>query len=85
LNHPNIATIYAVEEVDGETFIVMEYIKGRELKDVIASRLVLLVNEYKIKTAQEVINIINDEVKNNAKDRPQMDDVTLVVIKRIDR
>jgi serine/threonine protein kinase len=85
LNHPNIATIYAVEEVDGKTFIVMEYIKGRELKDVIASRLVLLVNEYKIKTAQEVINIINDEVKNNAKDRPQMDDVTLVVIKRIDR
>ena len=37
LNHPNIATIYAVEEVDGETFIVMEYIKGRELKDIIHS------------------------------------------------
>ena len=39
LNHPNIATIHAIEEVDGETFIVMEYIKGRELKDIINSNL----------------------------------------------
>ena len=34
LNHPNIATIHAIEEVDGELFIVMEYIEGRELKSV---------------------------------------------------
>ena len=30
LNHPNIATIYAIEEVDDDTFIVMEYIKGKD-------------------------------------------------------
>ncbi len=35
LNHPHIAQVYAIEEVDGKLFIVMEYVKGRELKDVI--------------------------------------------------
>ena len=34
LNHPNIATIHAIEEVDGDIFIVMEYIKGKELKEL---------------------------------------------------
>jgi non-specific serine/threonine protein kinase len=37
LSHPNIATIYAIEECDGQTFIVMEYINGQELKEKIKS------------------------------------------------
>ncbi len=37
LSHPNIATIYAIEECEGQTFIVMEYIKGTELKEKIKS------------------------------------------------
>jgi len=36
LNHPNIATIYAIENSDDEVFIAMEYINGIELKDKIS-------------------------------------------------
>ncbi len=35
LNHPNIATIYAIEELNDEIFIVMEYIKGQELREIV--------------------------------------------------
>ena len=37
LNHPNIATIHAIEEADDELFIVMEYIEGQELQDIVGA------------------------------------------------
>jgi predicted ATPase/tRNA A-37 threonylcarbamoyl transferase component Bud32 len=35
LNHVNIATIHAIEEHDDDIFIVMEYVEGQELKDIV--------------------------------------------------
>jgi len=41
LNHPNITTIFSIEDTDKETFIVMEYINGIELKDKVKSGKIL--------------------------------------------
>src|ERR1043166_236211 len=38
LSHPNIATIYAIDEADGRMYIAMEYVQGDSLKKLIASR-----------------------------------------------
>ena len=35
LDHPNICTIYEINEADGETFIAMKFISGRELRDAV--------------------------------------------------
>ena len=42
LSHPNIVTLYSVEESDGLTFLTMEYLDGRTLADVVqAERLAI--------------------------------------------
>jgi eukaryotic-like serine/threonine-protein kinase len=36
LNHPNIITIFDIDQIDGEDFIAMEYIEGQTLGDLIS-------------------------------------------------
>lgn len=38
LNHPNVVDVYDVGECDGRHYIVMEYVRGRTLKQLIAQR-----------------------------------------------
>jgi serine/threonine-protein kinase len=38
LNHPNIATVYEIDESDGHTFIVMEYVEGRNLAEMLRAK-----------------------------------------------
>ena len=37
LSHPNIATVFAIEEAEDQTFIVFEYVDGQSLDRKIAS------------------------------------------------
>ena len=38
LNHPNVVDVYDVGECDGRHYIVMEYVRGRTLKQLISQR-----------------------------------------------
>jgi len=38
LNHPNITTIYEIDEAEDECFISMEYVQGESLKELIKSK-----------------------------------------------
>lgn len=37
INHPNVCTIYDLKDFEGEQFIVMEYVKGRTLREIVGT------------------------------------------------
>lgn len=44
LNHPNICTIYGIEEADDKSFIAMEYVDGGTLRDSIVNGQLSIAN-----------------------------------------
>jgi serine/threonine protein kinase len=38
LDHPNICTVFEIDEVDGQTFLVMAFVEGETVKEKIAAR-----------------------------------------------
>ena len=38
LNHPNITTIYEIDEVEGECFMCMEYVQGKSIKELLKDK-----------------------------------------------
>src|SRR5262245_42031129 len=54
LNHPHVCTVHEVGEVDGQVFIVMEYIEGRRLSDLRSELATETVVRYGIQVADAV-------------------------------
>lgn len=64
LSHPNVVDIYDVGEYEGLHYIVMEFIRGRTLKELIAQRGALDVDEA-IGIMKQLVSAINHAHENN--------------------
>ncbi len=48
LNHPNVTTIHEINEYEGQVYIVMEYVEGKTLKQIIESEPLPLKKELEL-------------------------------------
>ena len=71
LNHPNIATIYHLVEIEDDVFFVMEYVDGQDLRDILEQSEILSIDRI-IKYARQIAaglkaahdkNIIHRDIK----------------------
>jgi serine/threonine-protein kinase len=54
LNHPNIATIHAIEQTDDQSFLVMEFVEGRTIKKLIEQDAKYFIVKNVLETAIQV-------------------------------
>jgi len=64
LNHPNIVEIYDVGEDDGRHFIIMEYIRGKTLKQLISQRGALEKQEA-VSIMDQLVGAVKEAHKHN--------------------
>jgi tetratricopeptide (TPR) repeat protein/predicted Ser/Thr protein kinase len=52
LNHPNICTVHAIEKADDQQFIVMEYVEGKTLRQLIPTQKTQIGIDYAIQIGE---------------------------------
>jgi len=58
LDHPNICTVYGIEECDDQSFIVMQYIEGKNLAEL--TREQHFTNDQILSIAQQMVGAVAD-------------------------
>lgn len=64
LHHPNVVEVYDVGEYDGKNYIVMEYVRGRTLKQMILQR-GALPKEEAVEVMKQLVSAVNHAHEKN--------------------